>query len=238
MTFPYRYLKSAPLGQRLVQRKRLAFLWKSLSFLILVIGLVLIGNAALPILYYELTSSRFTQQPLSPLTSQETVLGKEAVVDYANPKSWFPDAPILPPRPSRITHYNLSIPKLDIEDATVQIGGEDLMKSLIHYPGTALPGQYGNTVIFGHSVLPQFFNPENYKTIFSTLPNLEEGDEILVDFDGIQYRYLVREISETKPEDLAVLEQRYDSQWLSLITCVPPGTYLKRLIVRTQLVRI
>lgn len=238
MTIPYRYLKSAPLGQRLAQQKQITFLLKGFSALVLVVGLVLIGNAALPILYYELTNSRFTQQLVSPLTSQRAILGEEATVDYSNPKSWFPDAPVLPPKPSRITHYNLSIPKLKIEDAIVQIGGEDLMESLIHYPGTALPGQYGNVVIFGHSVLPQFFNPRNYKTIFSTLPKLEEGDEILVDFDGIQYRYLVKKIIETKPEDVAVLEQRYDSQWLSLITCVPPGTYLRRLIVRAQLVSL
>jgi len=238
MTIPYRYLKSAPLGQQLAQQKRVAFLWKGLSILALVVGLVLISNAALPILYYELTNSRFTQRLVSPLTSQGIILGEGSAVDYSNPKSWFPDAPVVPPRPSKITHYNLSIPKLKIENATVQIGGEDLMKSLIHYPGTALPGQYGNTVVFGHSVLPQFFNPKNYKSIFSTLPKLEENDEILVNFDGIQYRYVVRKLFETGPEDVAILEQRSNSQWLSLITCVPPGTYLRRLIVRAQLVSL
>lgn len=236
MIVPYCYLKSAPLGQQLAQQRRITFLLKGFSVLALVVGLVLISNAALPILYYELTNSRFTQRLVSPLVSQGIILGEESAVDYSNPKSWFPDAPVLPPKPSKITHYNLSVPKLKIEEATVRIGGEDLMKSLIQYPGTALPGQYGNTVIFGHSVLPQFFNPKNYKTIFSTLPKMEEGDEILVDFDGIQYRYVVRKIVETKPEDVAVLEQRYDSQWLSLITCVPPGTYLRRLIVWAQLV--
>jgi len=238
MTVPYRYLKSAPLGQQLTQQKRITLLLKGLSVLALVIGLILISNAALPILYYELTNTRFTQRLVSPLTSQGIILGEESAVDYSNPKSWFPDAPLLPPKPSKITHYNLSIPKLKIEDAVVQIGGEDLMKSLIHYPGTALPGQYGNTVIFGHSVLPQFFNPKNYKTIFSTLSKMEEGDEISVNFDGIQYRYIIRKIFETQPEDVAVLEQRYDSQWLSLITCVPPGTYLRRLIVRAQLISL
>lgn len=238
MTVPYRYLKSAPLGQRLAQQKRITFLLRGFSVLVLIVGLILIGNAALPILYYELTNSRFTQKLVSPLISQGVILGEEATIDYSNPKSWFPEAPVLPPKPSRITHYNLSIPELGIEDAIVQIGGEDLMKSLVHYPGTALPGQYGNAVIFGHSVLPQFFNPKNYKTIFSTLPKLEEGDEILIDFDGIQYRYVVRKVVETEPEDVAVLEQRYDSQWLSLITCVPPGTYLRRLIVRAQLVSL
>lgn len=238
MMAPYRYLKSAPFGQRLARQKRIAFFWRGISISALFVGLVLIGNAVLPILLYELTNSRFTEQLVSPLTSQGAILGEGADVDYTNPKSWFPAAPVLPPKPSKITHYNLAIPKLGIEAATVKIGGEDLMASLIHYPGTGLPGQYGNAVIFGHSVLPQFFNPENYKTIFSTLPKLEEGDEILVNFDGIQYRYLVRKIVETKPEDVAPLEQSYDSQWLSLITCVPPGTYLRRLVVRAQLVGI
>lgn len=235
MNFPYRYIKAASLGKQLARQQRLDFIWRGLSVLALIVGLTLIGNAALPILSYELTRSRFNQPLVSPLSSQGIILGQEASLDYSNPKVWFPTAPVLPPKPSRITHYNLSIPKLEIESVTVQIGGEDLMSSLIHYPGTALPGQYGNVVIFGHSVLPQFFNPKSYKTIFSTLPQLEEGDEILVDFDGVQYRYLVKKIVETSPEDVSILEQSYDSQWLSLITCVPPGTYLRRLVVRAQL---
>jgi sortase A len=100
-----------------------------------------------------------------------------------------------------------------------------------------LPGQYGNAVIFGHSVLPQFFNPKDYKTIFSTLPTLKEKDEIFINFDGIEYRYQVTKMVETLPEDISVLEQQYDGEYLSLITCVPPGTYLKRLVVRARLVR-
>lgn len=236
MTVPYCYLKSSCFGQRLAQQKRLVLFWRSLSLLTIVIGLVLVSNALWPILSYELTNTRFTQRLISPLASPGVILGEGTGVNYTNPKSWFPKAPVFPPRPSQITHYNLSIPELGIEQATVQIGGEDLMKNLVQYPGTALPGQYGNMVIFGHSVLPQFFNPRNYKTIFSTLPRLEEGDEILIDFDGISYCYQVRKVIETAAEDISVLEQTYDSQWLSLITCVPPGTYLKRLVVRAQLI--
>jgi len=236
MSVPYRYLKAAPLGYQLERQRRQLFFWRSFSVLVVVTGLILLGNAALPIILYELTNSQFNAHLVSPLATEKTVLGETITPDYANPKSWFPVAPVLPPQPSRITHYSLSIPQLGIEEATVQIGGEDMMENLIHYPGTALPGQYGNSVIFGHSVLPQFFNPKNYKTIFSTLPTLKEGDEILVDFDGIRYRYLVRKMIETRPEDVTILEQNYDSQWLSLITCVPPGTYLRRLIVRAQLV--
>lgn len=112
----------------------------------------------------------------------------------------------------------------------------DLKKSLIQYPQTALPGQLGNTVIFGHSVLPQFFNPKSYLTIFSTLHKLKQGDEILVDFDNIHYKYKVEEMFEIQPTDLSVLEQRFNNRTLTLITCSPPGTYLRRLVIKSNLV--
>lgn len=236
MSVPYCYIKTAFSKEQSIQKKKITGFWRGLSWLAIVVGLVLVGSVFWPIFSYELTNFRFTRHLASPLASQGTTLGEEANVDYTNIRSWFPAAPVLPPRPSRITHYSLSISKLEIDEATVQIGGEDLMKSLVHYPGTALPGQYGNAVVFGHSVLPQFFNPKDYKTIFSTLPKLEENDEIVVNFDGISYHYQVKKLIETSPDDISVLEQNYDSQWLTLITCVPPGTYFKRLLVRAQLV--
>lgn len=242
----YRYVKAVPVtetrkGPALVRARKI------FPFLLIIIGIFLVGNAAWPIISYELvTSFRFQKELVKPVPQQvvaesraNQVLGQKVpAIDYTKPSSWFPSAPKLPPRPSQITHYTLSIPKLEIIDAAVEIGGEDLHQSLIHYPGTALPGQYGNVVVFGHSVLPQFFNSKNYKTIFSTLPTLEEEDEVFIDFDGITYRYVVIQMVEVGPDDISVLEQWYDSEYLSLITCVPPGTYLKRLIVRAKLVEI
>lgn len=158
-------------------------------------------------------------------------------VDYHMINNWFPTAPLPHVKPSRITHYTLSIPELKIENAVVEIGGTEVKHSLIHYPGTALPGEFGNTVIFGHSVLPTFYNPKDYEAIFSLIPTLDKGDRIYVDFDGIRFVYEAEEYQEVKPEDIEVLEQRFDQQTLSLITCVPPGTYWKRGIVMARLVR-
>lgn len=234
----YRYVKATPRQSaksgHAVGRKKKSNL---LSGLLLIGGIILLANVTLPILVYQLRSKvNFGRKLLTPTGETNfQVLGEESVVDYSRPSSWFPTAPKLPPAPSKITHYTISIPKLKIEEAVVEIGGEDLMKSLIHYSGTALPGQHGNVVIFGHSILPQFFNPKNYKTIFSTLPNLEKGDEIFVNFDGIRYRYQVIRMLEVEPADISVLAQYYDSQYLTLVTCVPPGTYLKRLIIRAKL---
>jgi sortase A len=120
----------------------------------------------------------------------------------------------------------------------VVIGGEDLEKGLVHYGGTAYPGEYGNTVIFGHSTLPYFFNPKDYKTIFSWLPSLNEGDEIYVNYEGVTYKYKIIEMRVVMPDDVSILEQKYDDSYLSLITCVPPGTYNHRLWVKSKLDKI
>ena len=161
---------------------------------------------------------------------------KREAIDYNLINNWFPTAPVSPVKPSKITHYALSIPKVRIENATVEIGGIKIKESLVHYPGTALPGEFGNVVIFGHSILPVFYNPKDYKAIFSLIPTLKKGERIYIYFDGIEYIYEVFEYKEVKPEEINVLEQRFDQQTISLITCVPPGTYKKRGIIRGRLV--
>ncbi len=237
----YQYQKALPQSPNFFSRlSSFPQFKKTLPLILIIIGLSLVAFVAVPILSYQfLTAPRFSSSVKPALNDQVSspVVLAEETPDYTQPLNWFPTAPRLPPRPSRITHYSLSIPKLEIGNAVVEVGGEDLKKSLIHYEGTAFPGQFGNTVIFGHSVLPQFFNPKNYLTIFSTLPTLEVGDEVLVDFDGVHYQYLVKEMIEVEPEDISILEQRYDNSCLTLITCVPPGTYLKRLAVYACLTR-
>lgn len=209
-------------------------LTRILSILAISLGLFLLANATLPIVSYELFAS--PPKLLSPVPKNPQVLPANTR-DLTRASNWFIGASTEGPTlPSKIRYYTLSIPKLKIEDATVEIGGEDLSRSLIHYQGTALPGRPGNAVVFGHSVLPQFFNPKNYLTIFSTLPKLEEGDEVSVSFDGITYKYRIFEMFEVQPSETWVLEQNFDDSYLTLITCVPPGTYLRRLVVRAKIV--
>jgi len=155
--------------------------------------------------------------------------------DFTKASIWFPNKPAVIINQEDSVAYTISIPKLGIKDANVINGGEDLNKSLVQYGETASPGDYGNTVIFGHSVLPYFFNPSNYKTIFSFLPSLNEGDEIFVNTNGITYRYVIEEMRVVGLGDVSILEQRFDDSYLTLITCVPPGTYLKRLVVKAKL---
>ena len=65
---------------------------------------------------------------------------------------------------------------------------------------------------------------------------LQSGDEIFLTHDDAQYKYVVRDKTEVKPEDTYILAQQFDSRKLKLVTCVPEGTYLKRGVVTAELV--
>jgi sortase A len=228
----YIYLKKNPQNQKSPVKHKI------FSLGMVAVGFVLVLSVTAPLFIYQFVVSPSFRPMVKPMVDQ-SVLGDQvqAGTDYTKVSSWFPTAPRPTSLPSKITHYNLSVPKVRINKAVVQIGGDDLNSSLIQYEGTAFPGQFGNTVIFGHSILPQFYNPKSYKTIFSLLPTLKIKDPIILDFDGITYKYEIEQMTEVKPTDISILEQRYDDSYLTLITCVPPGTYLRRLAVRARLTK-
>lgn len=234
----YIYLKKIPPTPK---TKKLAKK-KVLAISLLCLGLLFFASAIFPIIKFQLQYSVNFNQLINPLSLQnyntsQNILGS-ATTDYTQISNWFDSGSSSSNQifsNDKTFTYLISIPKLKISNAVVTLGSMDLKKSLIQYPQTALPGQLGNTVIFGHSVLPQFFNPKSYLTIFSTLYKLKQGDEILIDYDDVQYEYIIDEMFEVKPTDLSVLEQRFDQKNLTLITCSPPGTYLRRLIIKASL---
>ena len=140
-------------------------------------------------------------------------------------------------------YFYLTIPKLSIEKAAVETNPTSLSpdEALGHYPGSALPGEVGNIFIYGHSVLPFFYNPKNYKTIFSTLDKLVAGDKFTINYNNKDYKYVVEGFESLKPElvnPLAKIKPAYLNEYtVVLMTCIPPGTKLERLLVKATLVR-
>lgn len=226
----YRFIKSAPKKAR---KKSTV-----VSYLLMGIGVFLIVWTVWPILSFLLIDQSMLVKTVSPLSDINPVVLAAGSVDFTNANAWFPTKPqkkIVSP----VNSYSLSILTLGILNATVVISGDDLSKSLIHYGGTSLPGEYGNAVIFGHSTLPQFFKGiKEYKSIFSTLPTIKIGDDVIITFDGISYTYRVFDKVVVDPNDLSPLEQHFDDSYITIVTCVPPGTYLYRLNVKARLVRI
>lgn len=202
-------------------------------------GLIILISSVWPIIEYQLNESRAYTTLLSPLSNDKIKKNNQESNDFTKASNWFPDANKDKPKiDSKVDFYTVSIPKLKIDKAVVAIGGEDLSKNLVQYPGTALPGKNGNAVIFGHSILPIFYNPKNYMAIFSTLPTLKTGDDIYIEYDSISYKFKVEELFEIYPTDIQILEQNPSDSFITLVTCVPPGDPRnpKRLIVRARVV--
>lgn len=220
-----------------------------LPIFLILIGLVLLGTAGWPVVEWQLIQAYDVTEGtlIKPVID---LIGKEGSGQSAHRPSQFgqlllpPDLGTAekPPAPLGgfdkrlyITDFTISIPKLRIDRVLVKVDSESFDQWLAHYPGSALPGEEGNVFISGHSVLPQFYNPRDYKTIFSTIHTLEPGDEILVEVGGVEYRYLVKSKRVVDPQEVSVIKPPAPGRFLSLLTCNPPGTYFKRLIVLAEL---
>ncbi len=200
-----------------------------------VVGIMSLVAVIYPIARYKAQANQKYPELIKPKeTSYVAIETDVSKVDYTKAETWFDEDKEFT---DQKFFYSISIPSLGIENAVVTYGGDDLVESLVQYPGTAPPGKIGNAVIFGHSVLPQFFNPEDYLTIFSTLPEIEIGKFILVDREGVSYRYKVENMFEVRPTDVQILSQDDSGSFLSLVTCTPPGDPFKpkRLVVRARL---
>lgn len=203
---------------------------KTLPLLLILAGLSSILFVAFPLISFKFfNTSRLEETFISPVGDGG---------DFSRANNWFPTASISAQKKISVSSYSLSIQKLGIKEAVVSTTNDELFKNLVHYAGSSLPGEKGNTVIFGHSTLVQLFDPKNYKTIFSTLQTLKKGDEIEAGVDGVTYKYSIFDIKVIEPQDISVLEQQYDDSYITLITCTPPGTYWKRLVIKGRLEKL
>jgi len=138
-----------------------------------------------------------------------------------------------------LQNNHLLIPKINV-DAPIIWNSEvdentmlaNLQKGVVHYQGTALPDEKGNVFITGHSSY-YAWDKGKYKTVFALLPKLEKGDQIALAYQNKVYVYEVYEKIVVKPTDTWVLQSTGEPM-LSLMTCVPLGTNLNRLIVRAK----
>lgn len=152
--------------------------------------------------------------------------------DFTNANNWYPG---FESHGKNKADYTISIPKIDLTDVPVTNRDYDLTKHLVQYNSDTHPPKSGNSVIFGHSTLPQLFNRNDYKTIFANLYKIGVGDEITVKIDGKTYTYKVESVTVVEPEDTSPLAQNFTDSFLTIITCTPPGTIWKRLIVKARI---
>lgn len=128
------------------------------------------------------------------------------------------------------SRFSISVPKLKIDDLSVDVDSNDLSSGLIHLPGVSLPGERGNVFISGHSALSPLFSLK--KAAFANLKDLKKGDQIILEAEGTKFIYQVETLKVVDPKDLSVINPPDKmGRFVTLMTCVPPGLNFKRLIV-------
>jgi sortase A len=158
--------------------------------------------------------------------------------DYNNAQNWFPNYKYQKSGGLKLQSYTISIPRLNLNNIIVSAVDTDLSKHLVNYGGTAFPPGKGNAVVFGHSTLPQLYDSKSYKTVFTFLYKLTPNDKIIVNSANTTYKYRVENVTVVDPDNTSVLEQDYNDSFLTLVTCTPPGTIWKRLVVKARIEKI
>lgn len=134
--------------------------------------------------------------------------------------------------------FSIVIPKIGASArviANVNVADEPqylsaLQKGVAHAEGTAFPDEKGHMFLFAHST-DYFWNVGAYNAVFYLLYKLEKNDEINVFYRGHRYIYRVVGRQVVDADQVEYLTRKTKKEFLTLQTCWPPGTTLKRLLI-------
>jgi sortase A len=134
-------------------------------------------------------------------------------------------APVEPPQNGDAVG-RIDIPKIGLSAYVVEgVDVGDLRKGPGHYPGTPLPGQFGNAAIAGHRT--------TYGAPFGDLDQLAAGDEITVQTLQGTFDYKIDlDPFAVNPNDGDVLLPVAGKATLTLTTCNPKYSAAERLIIK------
>jgi sortase A len=92
-----------------------------------------------------------------------------------------------------------------------------------HWPGSAVPGQLGNSVFAGHRV--------THSHPFRRINEMVAGDEIIFKMDNGTFTYKMTASQIVSPKDVHIVNPTDDAT-LTLFACHPPGSARQRYVVK------
>ena len=96
-----------------------------------------------------------------------------------------------------------------------------------HWPGSAMPGQFGNAVFAGHRV--------THTHPFLRINELVPGDLIIFKMDNGTFTYSVTGHEIVTPKDVHIVDPTPDAT-LTLFACHPPHQAIQRYVIRAAFV--
>jgi sortase A len=125
------------------------------------------------------------------------------------------------------------IPSVSIQ-ADIEEGGPDTLDKGFAWhrlPEQGDPIKGGNMIVTGHSFVWGYRPDEVYKrSIFYDLKDIKVGDEVLINWDGKQYKYSVSKVKTVKPNAIEI-EQPSGDPMLTIYTCTVGGSADGRVVV-------
>lgn len=126
------------------------------------------------------------------------------------------------------------IPGVDPQNSSIY--QRALTKGVAHAKGTSFPDGDGNVFIFAHSGA-DLLEANRYNAVFYLLSKLEKGDEVYLFYKGNKYLYEVEERKTVKATEVSYLTDKGSEKKLTLMTCWPAGTTLKRMLIIAKAVK-
>jgi sortase A len=166
------------------------------------------------------------EQAAAPVT---TAAVAAAAVDGAASAA----APVAPPRSSYAPEPvqeigTIEIPKIGLVHPVFHgITLRNIDHGPSHWPGTAMPGEVGNTVFAGHRV--------THSHPFRNIDQLVAGDDVFFTVAGVRTHYVVTGHEVVAPSALRIVEPT-PTPTGTLFACHPPGSARQRYVVRLALV--
>ena len=229
-------------------------LFFQLFFIIFIISFLVFNGAA----FFDLVGYKINK--LTEAIREELIRTPSFLVDFSSGSGTLPPIsniisgglipPIinLPSIPIEAENSNiLEMPQFGIKAPILQVGTIDskiiykkLKQGVVLYPTSDIPGN-GYSIIIGHS--SQYpWSPGKYKSVFSLLNQLEQGDKIYVFWNQKPLVFEVRDKKIFLPwpkgtESTETIFPPSDEITLILQSCWPVGIASKRVAVETVLVR-
>ena len=204
-------------GQRISTRK-----WHFLSLFVILFSGSVLALAKLDLL----------PEPIrAPAASAVALATSQAVTATASVPSVRAEEPVAIAIPA----INLAATIANPATTDIEVLDQALLKGAVRYPTSALLGETGNVVLFGHSSYLPVVGNQAYKT-FDGIQKLVAGDVITVYSAGTAYTYRVRGVAKESAASDAGIDLAVAGRELTLATCNSFGAKTDRFIVTADFV--
>lgn len=146
-----------------------------------------------------------------------------------------PGAGVSKPAEVLIPGIGVGAPIVFPRSAELGVLNSALTQGVVHYPGSALPGEAGTVFLFGHSTGLAVVHNRNF-AVFNRLRELGPGSMVRLRYGEREYWYKVRSV-DIKRADAAVVDlQNTGPGMLVLSTCRIFGALDERFVVTAEFV--